>query len=131
MADLPVAQATGSKETYRRCLVVIVLLSGIFREQAMKVTTLSESAAKKIIRALNPCGVDGLIARKRPGRRLVIGDQQKEDILEKFEEPGRAQRTFSTATAVHGRVRDKYRIECSSSAAVRLLHEKEYVLKAP
>jgi transposase len=131
MADLQAAQAAGSKDTYRRCLVIIMLLSGISREQVVKVTTLSESAVKKIIRAFNLYGVDGLIARKRSGRRPVIGDQQKEDILEEFEEPGRAQRTFWTATAFHGHVRDKYRIECSYSTVVRLLHEKGYVLKVP
>jgi transposase len=131
MADLRTVQAAGSKETYRRCLVIIMLLSGISREQVMRVTRLSESAVKKIIRAFNLYGVDGLIARKRPGRRPVIGDQQKEDILEEFEEPGRALRTFWTATAFHGHVRDKYRIECSYSTVVRLLHEKGYVLKVP
>jgi len=131
IADLHAVQRAGNKETYRRCFVIIMLLSGISREQVMKVTALSESGVKKIIRAFNLYGVDGLIAKKRPGRRPVMGDAQKEEILEEFEEPGRAQRTFWTATAFHGHVRDKYRIECSYSTVVRLLHEKGYVLKVP
>lgn len=131
IADLQAAQKAGNKETYRRCLVVIMLLSGISREQVTKVTTLGDSAVKKIIRAFNLYGVDGVIAKKRPGRKPVIRDRQKEEILEEFEEPGRAQRTFWTATAFHGHVRNKYRIECSYSTVVRLLHEKGYVLKVP
>jgi len=127
----PGGASCGKQGHLSRCLVVIMLLSGISREQVVKATTLSESAVKKIIRAFNLYGVDGLIARKRPGRSPVIGDQQKEDILEEFEEPGRAQKTFWTATAFHGHVRDKYRIECSYSTVVRLLHEKGCVLKVP
>ena len=131
MAGLLAAQAAGNKETYRRCLVIIMLLSGISREQVMKVTTLSESAVKKIIRAFNTYGVDGLIAHKRTGRRPIIGDRHKEELLEEFEEPGRAQRTFWTASAFHGHITEKFRIECSYSTIVRLLHEKGYVLKVP
>jgi transposase len=131
IADLRAVQAAGNKETYRRCFVIIMLLSGISRTQVMEVTGLSESAVKKIVRAFNLYGVDGIIAKKRTGRRRVIGDAQKEDILEEFEEPGRAQRTFWTATAFHGHITERYRIECSYSTVVRLLHEKGYVLKVP
>lgn len=46
---------------------------------------LSESA---VIRAFNSYGVDGLIARKRPGRTPVMTDEQKGQVLEEFEEPG-------------------------------------------
>ena len=131
LADLQAAQTAGNKETYRRCLVIIMLLSGISREQVMEVTALSESAVKKIIRAFNLYGVDGIIAKKRTGRRPAIDDHQKKDILEEFEEPGRGQRTFWTATAFHGHIAEKLRIECSYSTVVRLLHEKGYVLKVP
>jgi len=45
---------------------------------------------KKIIAAFNAYGVDGLIAKKRTGRKPIISGEQKEEILEEFEEPGRA-----------------------------------------
>jgi transposase len=92
---------------------------------------LSESAVKKIVRAFNLYGIDGLIAKKRTGRKPLISKEQKEEILEEFAEPGRAQRTFWTATAFHGHIREKYQMECSYNTVLRLLHEKGYVLKVP
>jgi transposase len=131
LAELYAAQRAGNRETHRRCTVIISLITGSSRKQAMAAFDLSESAVKKIIRAFNSYGVDGLIARKRPGRTPVMTDGQKGEIPEEFEEPGRAQRTFWSATAFHGHVREKYQVECSYNTAVRLLHEKGYVLKVP
>jgi transposase len=131
LSDLHAAMRAGNKETYRRCSVIIMLLTGSSRQQVMKVFDLSESAVKKIARAFNLYGVDGLIAKKRTGRKPLISGTQKEQILEDFEEPGRAQRTFWTATAFHGHIAAKYRIECSHDTVLRLLHEKGYRLKVP
>jgi transposase len=131
LSDLYAARRAGNKETYRRCSVIIMLLTGSSREQTMKVFDLSESAVKKIIKAFNLYGVDGLIAKRRPGRKPLISGKQKDEIFEEFEEPGRAQRTFWTATAFHGHIREKYRVECSYETVRRLLHEKGYRLKVP
>jgi transposase len=97
----------------------------------MRAFDLGESAVKKIIKAFNLYGIDGLIAKKRTGRKPLISGEQKEEILEEFEEPGRAQRTFWTATAFHGHITSKYRVECSYDTVLRLLHEKGYRLKVP
>ena len=131
LADLYGTQKAGNRETSRRCTVIILLLTGSSREHAMRAFDLSESAVKKIIRAFNSYGVDGLVAKRRPGRTPLISGEQKEEILEEFEEPGRAQRTFWTATAFHGYIAEKYRVECSYDTVRRLLHEKGYVLKVP
>jgi transposase len=131
LSDLQAARKAGNRETDRRCLVVIMLLVGSSREQVMKTVELSDSAIRKIVRAFNSYGVDGLIARKRPGRTPLISGERKEQILEDFEEPGRAQRAFWTATAFHGHIAEKYRVECSYDTVRRLLHEKGYVLKVP
>lgn len=132
LADLYAAQRAGkNRETYRRCTVVILLLTGSARQQAMAAFDLSESAVKKIISAFNRYGVDGIVAKKRPGRGRLISGTRKEEILEEFEEPGRAQRTFWTATAFYGHIAEKYQVECSYETVRRLLHEKGYVLKVP
>lgn len=131
LSDLHATQRAGNKETYRRCIVVIMLLTGSPREQVMKVFDLSESAVKNIVRAFNLYGVDGLIAKRRTGRKPLISAAQKEQIIEEFEEPGRAQRTFWTATAFHGHITSKYRVECSYDTVLRLLHKKGYRLKVP
>jgi hypothetical protein len=70
LSDLQAAQPAGNRETYRRCLEIIILLTGISRDQVMKVYHLSESAVKKIIRAFNSRGVDGLIAKEREVRKV-------------------------------------------------------------
>lgn len=131
LADLYVAQRAGNRETSRRCTVIILLLTGSTREQAMRAFDLSESAVKKIVRAFNSYGIDGLVAKRRPGRMPLISGEQKEQILEEFEEPGRAQRTFWTATAFYGHIAGKYQLECSYETVRRLLHEKGYRLKVP
>ncbi len=95
LAELYAAQRAGrNSETYRRCTVIILLLTGSTREQVMRGFDLSESGIKKIIRAYNSYGIDGLIAKKRSGRKRIISVEQREEIIEEFEDPGRAQRTF-------------------------------------
>ena len=97
----------------------------------MEVFDISESTVRKIVIAFNAYGVDGVIAKNRTGRKPLISPDQKEEILEEFEEPGRAQRTFWTATAFHGHITEKYQVECSYDTVLRLLHEKGYRLKVP
>jgi transposase len=131
LSDLQAARRAGNRETDRRCLVIIMLLVGSSREQVRKTVELSDSAVRKIVTAFNHYGVDGLIAKKRPGRKRLFSEARAEEILEEFEDPGRAQRTFWTATAFYGHVAGKYRVECSYETVRRLLHEKGYVLKVP
>ena len=131
LAELYAAQRAGNRETHRRCTVIILLVTGSSRAQAMAAFDLSESAVKKIIRAFNAYGVDGLVAKRRTGRKPLITGEKKEEIIEEFEEPGRAQRTFWTASAFHGHITAKYSVECSYNTVLRLLHEKGYVLKVP
>jgi len=131
LADLQAVRKAGNRETDRRCLVIIMLLVGSSREQVMKTVELSESAIRKIVTAFNRYGADGLVAKKRTGRVPLIRGRKKEEIMEEFEEPGRAQRTFWTASAFHGHITEKYSLECSYNTVLRLLHEKGYVLKVP
>lgn len=131
LADLQAVRKAGNRETDRRCLVIIMLLIGSSREQVMKTVDLSESAIKKIIKAFNDYGADGLVAKRRTGRKPLISSEQKEEIIEEFEEPGKAQRTFWTASAFHGHITAKYALECSYNTILRLLHDKGYVLKVP
>ncbi len=131
LADLRATLRAGNRETNQRCLVIIMLLTGSTREQVMEVFAITESAIKKIVTAFNAYGIDGCIAKKRTGRKPIISREQKEEIIEEFEEPGRAQRTFWTATAFHGYISKKYSIECSYQTVLRVLHEKGYVLKVP
>jgi transposase len=131
LADLQSAMYAGNKETYRRCLVIIMLLTGSSRDQIMRAFNLCESSIQKIIRAFNSFGIDGLVAKKRTGRTRSFTKEQKTQIIDEFEEPGRAQRTFWTATAFHGYITSKYQVECSYRTLLRLLHEKGYRLKVP
>jgi transposase len=97
----------------------------------MEVFDISESAIRKSVTAFNSYGIDGVVAKRRTGRKPLISSDRKEEIIEEFEEPGRAQKTFWTATAFHGHIAKKYQIECSYDTVLRLLHEKGYRLKVP
>lgn len=79
----------------------------------MKTVLVTDGKIRKSVRTFNLYGVDGLVAKKRPGRTPLISGNQKEEILEQFEEPGRAQKAFWTATDFHGRIAQKYKVECS------------------
>ncbi len=77
LADLRSARKAGNRETDRRCLVIIMLLVGSTREQVMKTVELTDDAIRKIIRAFNLYGVDGLIARKRPDGLLLSPENKR------------------------------------------------------
>jgi len=123
--------SAGNRETYRRCLAIVMLLTAIPHEQVREALDLCESSLRKIIHAFNLYGVDGVVAKKRTGRPHSIDEHVQEQIMEEFDAPGKAQRTFWTATAFHGYIAEKYQVECSYRTLVRLLHEKNYVLKVP
>ena len=114
LADLQAVRKAGNKETDRRCLVIIMLLTGSPREQAMKVLVLSESAIKKIIRAFNAYGVDGLVAKRRTGRKHLITGEKKEEIIEEFEERD-APEDVLDSLCFHGHITAKYSVECSTT----------------
>jgi transposase len=131
LADIRATMQAGNRETYRRCLAIVMLLTHIPHEQVLAALDVCESTLRKIIRAFNLYGIDGLVAKKRPGRSRTLNVEQRQQIIEEFEDPGKAQRTFWTATAFHGYLTDKFQVECSYSTLLRLLHEKGYVLKVP
>lgn len=69
LADLQAVRKAGNKETDRRCLVIIMLLTGSTREQVGEVLELGESAIQKIVRAFNTYGADGLVALETNGKK--------------------------------------------------------------
>ena len=98
----------------------------------MKVVELSESAIKKIVKAFNTYGPDGLVAGRRTGRkRLIAGDMKERDHRGVRGAKAVLKRTFWTACAFHGHITEKYSLDCSYQTVLRLLHEKGYVLKVP
>ena len=129
--DLRAAMRAGNRETYRRCVVIVMLLTGSSRDQVARAFDLCDSALRKIVRAFNLYGVDGLAAKRRAGRPRAVGAAQENRIVEEFEDPGKAQRAFWTASAFHGHLVEKHGIECSYPTLVRLLHEKGFKLKVP
>jgi len=50
----------------------------------------------------NPCGVDGLISKKRPGTMVIINDQKAPELVRLIDRPQQAQRSFCSANAFHG-----------------------------
>ena len=131
LADLQAAIRAGNHETQRRAMVIIMLLTGSPRSQVMLALDLKESAVRKIIAAFNRYGVDGIVAQKRPGRPNALSEETARNVIEEFEDPGKANRTFWTATAFHGYISKKYEETCSYPTLVRLLHEKGFCLKVP
>ena len=51
----------------------MMLLKGSPRKKMIKVADLLKSAAKKIIRAFNAYGADGLVMKRRSGNGYLIG----------------------------------------------------------
>lgn len=121
----------GSNETSLRCTAIQMLVTGVSRAHVCQALLISERALRKWIKLFNEGGVDGLIAKKRPGRTLILRGDQAEQLTTLIEQPERAQRTFWTARAFHGYISEAYQVECSYETVVRFFHREGFALKVP
>lgn len=131
LSDLHGAIRAGSYETQRRCMAIIMLITGSTREQVCRAMEVCESALRKWVRAFNLAGIDGLIGAKRPGAPRKITPEQATAITEELKQRQDGPEPFVSAKAFHGHVSEKYQIEVSYQSLLRLLHEKGFVLKVP
>jgi transposase len=129
--ELKQVSRIGSSETAIRCTAIQMLLAGADRELVCSSLLVTNRALRKWINRFNNSGVDGLIAKKRPGRMAIIKDKQAMELSELIDQPQRADRTFWTAKAFHGYISKKYQVECSYETVVRFFHRQGFALKAP
>ena len=129
--ELKQVSRVGSNETATRCSAIQMLLAGADRQLVCKALRVTNRALRKWINRFNPCGVDGLIVKKRPGRMTMIKDQQAPQLVQLIDEPQQAQRSFWTAKAFHGYISQTYQIQCSYETVVRFFHKQGYALKTP
>jgi len=129
--ELKEAARVGSMETTWRCTAIQMLVTGVNRAQVCQSLLISERALRKWIKLFNEYGVDGLIAKKRPGRTSILRGEQVKELTTLIEQPERAERTFWTAKAFHGYISETYRIECSYETVVRFFHRQGFALKVP
>jgi len=113
LADLHAAIRAGSYETQRRCMVIVMLITGIERKQVCRAMESCDSAVRKWIRGFNERGIDALIVRKRPGAPRKISQDKAQKIVQELKGKQESPEPFPTAKAFHGYVSEKYRIECS------------------
>jgi transposase len=121
----------GSYETQRRCVAIIMLISGSSREQVARAMLVCPSALRKWVRAFNERGIDGLIVAKRPGAPRKIPTEKLAETRQEVLRPEDSQRCVWTAKAYHGHLREQYQIECSYSTILRLFHDQGFALKVP
>ncbi|MDY6793447.1 MAG: IS630 family transposase [Thermodesulfobacteriota bacterium] len=121
----------GSSETTIRCTAIQMLLAGADRELVRNSLLITNRALRKWINRFNHSGVDGIIAKKRPGRTEIIRPEQKSELAELIDQPQQAERTFWTAKAFHGYISDVYQVECSYRTVVRFFHKQGFALKTP
>lgn len=129
--ELKEAGRVGSNETSLRCTAIQLLVTGVSRAHVCQSLVISERALRKWINLFNEGGVDGLIAKKRPGRTLILRGDQAEQLTTLIEQPEQAERTFWTAKAFHGYISEAYRVECSYETVVRFFHREGFALKVP
>jgi len=79
--ELKQVSRVGSIETATRCIAIQMLLAGANRELVCDALLVTNRAIRKWINRFNRCGVDGLIAKKRPGRMTIINDQQASQLI--------------------------------------------------
>lgn len=131
LADLHAAVRAGSYETQRRCMSIVMLITGIERAQVRRAMEVCDSALRKWVGAFNRQGIDGLIVKKRPGAPRKIDPATAEQIVEELKQAQDGPAPFPTAKAFHGHIAAKYEVDCSYQTLMRLLHEKGFVLKVP
>ena len=131
LAQLHETIRCGSYETQRRCMAIIMLISGSDREQVQRAMQASSSALRKWIRDFNASGIDGLIAKKRCGAPRKIPHDLMEGIVQDLEKRQEGEEPFPSAKAFHGYVTETYQVECSYQTLLRMLHENNYAFKVP
>lgn len=129
--ELKQVSRVGSSETATRCTAIQMLLAGADRELVCKALLITDRALRKWINLFNQSGIDGLIAKKRPGRMAIINNRQATELAELIDQPQQADRTFWTAKAFHGYIGKAYQIECSYETVVRFFHKQGFALKTP
>lgn len=129
--DLKEAARVGNHETAIRCTAIQMLIVGVPREQVCSALEVSMRALQKWIPLFNQQGIDGIIAKPRPGRMRKITPEKTPELLSALETPEQAERTFWTARAFHGYIQDEYQIDCSYATVVRFFHEQGFALKVP
>jgi transposase len=129
--ELREAGRVGSPETSTRCTAIQLLVTGVEREQVCTALLVNERSLVRWIKAFNEYGVDGLIVRKRSGRRRKIAGDRAKELVEIIDEPKKAGREFWTARAFHGYISERYQIECSYETVVRFFHREGFALKVP
>ena len=131
LADLHAAVRAASYETQRRCMAIIMLITGIEREQVCRAMEACQSAVRKWVRAFNAEGIDGLIVKNRSGAPRKISRAKADLIVEELKKTQEGDNPFPSAKIFHGHVRDKFQVECAYQTLLRTLHEENFVFKVP
>jgi transposase len=121
----------GTIETQRRCMGIIMLLTGSNREQVCRSFEITDRTLRNWVFAFNTCGIDGLINKKRPGAPKKIDNLLSKELREYIEQPQKVDRTFWTAKAFYGFIQENYAVECNYKTVVRFFHEQGYSLQVP
>ena len=69
--ELKQVSRVGSNETATRCSAIQMLLTGADRQLVCNALMVSNRALREWINRFNQCGIDGLVVKKRPGRRAI------------------------------------------------------------
>ena len=131
LAELREAGRVGSFETNVRCTAIQMLILGASRSLVCGTFAVTTRSLQKWIKAFNERGVDGLIGKKRSGRKRKIVGEQARKFAELIDDPQRAERDFWTARAFHGHISEHYQTDCSYETIVRFFHEQGFALKVP
>lgn len=131
LEELKETSRVGSTETSLRCTAIQLLLTRVTRETVCNALLITDRALRKWIKAFNDKGVDGLIAKKHPGRTAIFNGTQAKELANLIDQPEKADRDFWTAKAFHGYIGEKYQIECSYQTVVRFFHNQGFALKVP
>jgi len=131
LEELKETSRVGSNETSLRCTAMQFLLTGVPRENVCQALLVTDRALRKWIKAFNDKGVDGLIAKKRPGRTMIFRDNQVKELAQLIDQPEKANREFWTAKAFHGYLGEVYKLDCSYQTVVRFFHKQGFALKVP
>jgi len=121
----------GTLETQRRCMAMIMLLTGSNRDQVCRSFEITNRTLRNWVFAFNVCGIDGLVSKKRPGAPKKISDLLSNELKDHIEHPENVERTFWTAKAFHGFIKEQYSIECNYKTVVRFFHEQGFSLQVP
>jgi transposase len=110
-------KALSDGDMAHRLFAIILLLTGLSRQQVLAAYGCNEATLRNWIKAYNRAGVEGLVPKPRPGRPRKVLSAKRDVIVELFAKPKDLGEDFWTKRKFHGYIQRELHVELGYSTS--------------